>query len=364
MPSRRTRAAALLAGLAAGLATALVPLAGTAYAAPAAPAAASAPASSVAAPRTVLPDDAAAGWLARQLVDGNHLETDFGGTSFPDQGLTIDAVFAFAAAKVSGTAAAAATRWLALPENIAAYTGGGGTESYAGPTAKLMLVAEVEGANPRSFGGVNLRASLLDLLTASGRFSDRSAFGDFSNAFGQSYAIIALKRAGGAPASAVRFLAGQQCADGGIPLGLGVTPCAGDVDATAVAVQALRATGRIAAADRGVAWLASKQQKSGGLAAIDGTGTPNANSTGLAGQAFADARRVVPAVRAGIFLAGLQVRCSGPADRRGAIPFDRSGFDPATAPRATTQAVLGLTGVGLVRLSGAGSRPGAPVLAC
>jgi hypothetical protein len=73
---------------------------------------------------------------------------------------------------------------------------------------------------------------------------------------------------------------------------------------------------------------------------------------------------VVPAVRAGIFLAGLQVRCSGPADRRGAIPFDRSGFDPATAPRATTQAVLGLTGVGLVRLSGAGSRPGAPVLAC
>jgi hypothetical protein len=362
MASRRTRAAALLAGVAVS-ALALVPLGGTAAAAPTVDApAATTPAgtttagTTTAAPRTVLPDDAAAGWLARQFVGGNHLETDFGGTSFPDQGLTIDAVFAFSAAKVSGTRAAAATRWLALPENITTYIGAGGSESFAGPTAKLMLLAEVR--------GVDLRARLLSLLTPSGRFSDRSAFGDFSNAFGQSYAIIALDRTGRAPAKAVSFLAGQQCADGGIPLDFGVRLCAGDVDATAVAVQALRSAGRTAAANRGVAWLASRQQANGGLAALDGAGTPNANSTGLAGQAFADAHRVVPAVRAGIFLARLQVRCAGAVADRGAIPFDASGFDPATATRATAQGVLGLTGVGLSRLSGAGSKPAAPVLAC
>lgn len=348
MASRRIRLVAVLAAAAA----ALVPLAGTATAAPAA------------APRTVLPDDAAAGWLARQLVDGDHLETSFGGTSYPDQGLTIDGVFAFSAAKVAGSAAAAATAWLARPDNIDAYTGGGAEESYAGPTAKLMLLAEVRRGNPRSFGGVNLRSRLLDLLTPSGRFSDRSAFGDFSNAFGQSYAIVALTRDGGVPAAAVTFLAGQQCADGGFPVDFGDQPCVGDTDATALVTQALRSAGRTAAAARGIAWLASKQQSGGGFAALDGTGTANANTTGVAGQALADAGRVVPAVRAGLFLARLQVRCSDPVADRGAVPFDTSGLDPATAPRATAQAVLGLTGVGLSRLSAAGSKPGAPVLAC
>ena len=348
MASRPVRLVAVLAAAAA----ALVPLAGTATAAPAA------------APRTVLPDDAAAGWLARQLVDGDHLETSFGGTSFPDQGLTIDGVLAFSAAKVAGSAASAATAWLARPDNIDAYTGGGAEESYAGPTAKLMLLAEVRGANPRSFGGVDLRSRLLDLLTPSGRFSDRSAFGDFSNAFGQSYAIVALTRNGGAPASAVTFLTGRQCADGGFPVDFATLPCVGDVDATALVAQALRSAGRTAAANRAAAWLVSEQQSGGGFAAGDGTGTANANSTGVAGQALADSGRVVPAVRAGLFLARLQVRCSGPVADRGAIPFDRSGFDPATATRATAQAVLGLTGVGLSRLSAAGSQPGAPVLAC
>jgi hypothetical protein len=353
MASRRIRLVAAIASAA----VALVPLAGTAAAAPAVAAA-------PAAPRTVLPDDAAAGWLARQLVDGDHLETDFGGTSFPDQGLTIDGVLAFSAAKVAGSAAAAATRWLARPDNITTYTGGGDTESYAGPTAKLLLLAEVRGLNPRAFGGVDLRARLLDLLAPSGRFSDRSAFGDFSNAFGQSYAIIALNRIGRAPASSVAFLAGQQCADGGVPVELEVQPCTGDVDATALAAQALRSAGRTAAARRAVAWLVSRQQPGGGFAALDGTGTPNANTTGLAGQALADAGRVLPAVRAGVFLVRLQVRCSGPVADRGAIAFDSAGFDPATATRATAQAVLGLTGVGLSRLTAAGSKPAAPVLAC
>ena len=341
-----------LAALLTGVALALVPLAGTASAAPAEP-------------RTVRPDDAAAGWLARQLVDGDHLETSFGGFSYPDQGLTIDAVFAFAAAKVADDAAARATAWLARPENLTTYIGDGGDEAYSGATAKLLLAAQVRRVDATSFGGVDLPARLRSLLAPSGRFTDRSAFGDFSNAFGQSYAILALNRtAGKAPAGASAFLAGEQCADGGVPIAFGLTPCAGDVDATALAVQALRSAGRKAAADRGVAWLAAKQQPNGGLAAGDGTGTPNANSTGLAGQAFTDAHRTRPAKRARAFLAALQIRCSGPAELRGAIPFDVNGFDPSTATRATAQGVLGLARVGLSRLTATGSRPGAPVLAC
>jgi hypothetical protein len=341
-----------LAALVTGVALAFVPLAGTATAAPAAP-------------RTVLPDDAAAGWLARQLVDGDHLETNFGGISYPDQGLTIDAVFAFAAAKVSGDAAARATAWLARPDNLTGYIGDGGAEAYSGATAKLLLAAQVRGVSATSFGGVDLPARLRSLLTPSGRFADRSAFGDFSNTFGQSYAVIALNRtAGKAPASASAFLAAEQCADGGVPISFGITPCAGDVDATALAVQALRSAGRTAAANKGVAWLASKQQAGGGLASGDGTGTPNANSTGVAGQAFADAAKVVPAVKAGVFLARLQLRCSAPAADRGEVPFDAEGSAPSTSSRATAQAVLGLTGTSLRTLTAAGSRPGAPVLAC
>ena len=41
---------------------------------------------------TISPAKAAAGWLARQLTDGDHFEVKFGDETFPDQGLTIDGV--------------------------------------------------------------------------------------------------------------------------------------------------------------------------------------------------------------------------------------------------------------------------------
>src|SRR4029079_17638408 len=97
-------------------------------------------------------------------------------------------------------------------------------------------------------------------------FSDQSQFGDFSNAFTQALAIIALRRTpGGVPASAVDFAAGTQCSDGVFPLDFGVTPCASDTDATAMVTQALLATGRIGDAQEGLTWLASRQQANGGL---------------------------------------------------------------------------------------------------
>src|SRR6185436_20475499 len=40
---------------------------------------------------------AAAGWLARQMAGGERFESTSGGFVLPDQNLTVDAVFAFAA---------------------------------------------------------------------------------------------------------------------------------------------------------------------------------------------------------------------------------------------------------------------------
>ncbi|MFD4636326.1 prenyltransferase/squalene oxidase repeat-containing protein [Lentzea sp. NPDC058436] len=304
--------------------------------------------------------DAAAGWLARQMADGERFEADFGGTKYPDQGLTIDAIFAFAAAKASDANANKAITWLAKPEITTGYVGSG-TEAYAGAHAKLMLAAQVRGKNPASFGGVDLKAGLLSLLTPSGRFSDRSDFGDYSNAFSQSLALLALDRtSSGAPASAKAFLAGTQCPDGGFPLNFGQTPCASDVDSTAVVVQALRAVGDNVNAAEGTTWLVSKQNTDGGFSV--GTNASNANSTGLAAEALAG-HRPAAAVKARQFLRSLQVGCAGAVADRGAIAYDATGFDQSTAPRATAQAVLGLTGVKLSALSGGGTSQ-APVLTC
>ena len=52
-----------------------------------------------------------------------------------------------------------------------------------------------------------------------GRFSDQAAFGDFSNGFGQAFALLALARtAGGIPSEAVTFLLAEQCPGGGFRL--------------------------------------------------------------------------------------------------------------------------------------------------
>jgi hypothetical protein len=268
--------------------------------------------------------DAAAGWLARQMADGERLETEFGGVKYPDQGLTIDAIFAFAAARTARDHAGRAIAWLAKPDVQGAYLGTDG-ESYAGPHAKLAVAARVQGKDPRSFGGTDLIAGLEALQAPSGRFSDRSQFGDFSNAFTQSYALVAL----GKDARGAAYLAGSQCPDGGFPVTFEASPCVSDVDATAIVIQALRSQGK--PVRNAVTWLKSKQQADGGFPSAQGGS--NANSTGLAAQVLRD-----KASRD--YLISLQV-CTGP--EAGAIAFDASGFNKANAPRATAQAILGLT---------------------
>ncbi len=161
----------------------------------------------------------AAGWLARQLeINGDHLVT----SGFDDWGLTADAVLAFDAAGVSQTDAAKATS--ALENHVTDYTGDPGTgESYAGSLAKLIVLAEAQQTDPTDFGGQNLVGRLQDREVSAGqfagRFSDESAYGDYSNAITQSLALIALERADDHPSTAaVASLQSLQCSDGGLEI--------------------------------------------------------------------------------------------------------------------------------------------------
>jgi hypothetical protein len=210
-----------------------------------------------------------------------------------------------------------------------------GTTAAAGATAKAALAAEVEGRNPATFGGIDLPAQLRALITPSGRFEDRSEFGEFSNGFSQALALMSLRRTpGGVPVAAVNYEVGTECADGGFPLTLDTTPCVSDTDTTGIVVQALLANGRIAAAERGAAWLISKQQANGGISVGTGDATtaPNTNSTGLAGEALRAAGRP-PRRSSAVSRSAVRVRSTSGARSRSTPPVSTPTPHPAPPPR-------------------------------
>ncbi len=317
--------------------------------------------------------DAAAGYLGRQLAADTYLVT---GQFGPDYGLTADVVLALDAAGVGRVTARRATA--ALKRNVLAYTGGGDpAEFYAGSFAKLILVAQAQGVPARQFGGSARSNLVTDLRSLEcgprrtdcnevdlGRFSDRSQFGDFSNAITQSLALISLERATatGPSAASVRYLSTQQCANGSFPLTFGATECVGSADATGFAVQALVSVGTAparAAAGDAARWLRRRQNDDGSLS---GNGSRNANSTALAAQAFDAVGFARAGADARAFLRSLQVQCGGRAAVRGSVRYDRSGSGEAV--RATSQAVPALAMVTLPDISGDGARRGLPTLAC
>ena len=120
-------------------------------------------------------------------------------------------------------------------------------------------------------------------------------------------------------------------------------------------------------AQEGIDWLLANQHADGGF----GDGLGNSNSTGLAAQALRVFGEDAAADKAVAFLKSQQVGCAGEVSARGGIAFNpadpadpASGFQTATAPRATTQAILGLTGVGFADLSIDGIAAAAPTLDC
>lgn len=319
------------------------------------------------APVTTDGSDAAAGWLARQLIDGDHFT--YPGTTIGDQGATLDAVFAFTAAGAASDSADKAMAWLAKLEVVDDYLHlGDPAESIAGSHAKLALAVQARGGDPTKFAGVDLIAGLTALQAPSGRFVNKSKYPDFSNGFSQAFAVLALDRWEGAPPQAVEYVVGQQCSDGGFPLILEATPCVSHADATAMSVQALLAVDQTpAVADAVTAalkWFTENQQPGGGFLDDKATGEGNANSTGLAAQALRAAGRTAQADKATAFLTSLRVGCTASDAERGAITLDKSGFDRDTAQRASSQGILGLVGVSFADLTAQGGTSGAPVLDC
>lgn len=327
-----------------------------------------------------------ANYLEEQLRrGGHHFSVEFGGVAYPDYGVTADAVLALAAAGTGQDEAALATAYLA--EHVgdyASYDDGDPTtvdDIYAGSVAKLLNVAAAQGVDPTAFGGWDLVATLQERENPQGRFVDQTTWTDYSNTFGQSFALIGLQRAGATVSAAARaYLLAQQCPGGGFALSMSDAGCSdaadADPDATAMAVQALLAVGGAGAeAGAGLDYLAALQDADGAVGGAGPTAAPNANSTGLAGQAFLAGGRTAQARATQQYLTDLQYGCDLPTAVRGGIAYDRAAYNAQMAAgsratpsdqdrRSTTQALLALAGVPLGAVNAAGSDAEAPALAC
>ncbi|MDH6126810.1 prenyltransferase/squalene oxidase repeat-containing protein [Kitasatospora sp. GP82] len=172
----------------------------------------------------------------------------------------------------------------------------------------------------------------------------------------QSLALIALAGAQVVPAdSAVNWLTGQQCADGGWPSYRADTvaacdPRTEDSNATSVAIQALSAVGgHQEAIAKGVDWLKATQNADGTWAFNPGN-PGDANSTALAVSALTTTRTdPATVVRNGRSaydgLAAFQLGCASPADQRGAFAYQPASDGTLAANGlASAQAALAAAG--------------------
>lgn len=269
------------------------------------------------------PATASATWLSDQLVDGlaqaAYVDDKGQTVTYADYGLSIDVALGLDA--IGGHDATIAEISDAVAAQLGSYIGTGG-EEYAGATAKAAVLAQTAGDDPTAFGGVDLIDQLTGLVVASGpatgRIKDASAYGDYANTLGQSFAVMALDAAGDGSAAAVTdFLLDQQCSAGFFRQSFtkDVTAadqsCDGasgspDVDSTALAVRALQSQGddpEVAASlAKAVSWLESAQETDGSFGADAAIPAGNANSTGLAGFALGLAGKTDAAARAAAWL--------------------------------------------------------------
>lgn len=258
-------------------------------------------------------------WLKRELSGGL-----MAGDGFTDYGLTIDSGLALDQA---GDKAGVTVINTALQPKISEYISGDAFgdvgSTYAGATAKAATFARVAGANPTSYGGVNLITRLEDRVSATapivGRVQDASTFGDFANVIGQGYAARALTEAKSKRAAdATAFLLAQQCTSGFFRESFtkdktatvqgcieGKADSAASLDATALAVVNLLESGShdksvADAVAKAGAWLATQQKASGAFGA-GGVGA-NTNSTGLAGWALGLLKNREAATKAAVWV--------------------------------------------------------------
>lgn len=324
-----------------------------------------------------------AGFLQHELAaNGSHFET----SGYPDIGLTLDSILAMDAAGIGDLQSGRATRYVA--EHISEYIGDGDTESYAGATAKALLVSLSQKVTPEgTLGGVALVARLKARENSNGRFRDKSAYGDYSNTIGQSLALVSLKRAGETlTPTSMGYLDLQQCPNGGFRIQMANTACTNsakaDTDATSFAVQGLLAepntTARSTRISKAIAYLKTRMNSSGGVnggSPGDPTNTPNANSTGLAMMSFVSTGHTTLAHETRTYLISMRFVCRYPVKLRGAVAYDAARKQQATAQgadaapidqdrRSTAQAVLGFAGKSLLQITNSGAKYGSPHISC
>jgi hypothetical protein len=268
-----------------------------------------------------------------------------------DWGLTVDTIYMLAA--TGGRPVQVRRMGRVLANNAHKYTRvtfGDTTYRAAGATAKVLIAAKVVDRPARDYGGVDYRKRLSNFIVDrgpdAGRLSDNNSDGsDFSSTLTQALGVIAFSRSGGAPQRVVRHLLEQQCSNGGFTQAMTTGQTCAEaggspsVDSTAYAIQAMYAArkqgdaqvpvGRIR---RAVAWLLGAQRDNGSFGSDRSIPTANANSTGLAAQALADAGRDAAVRRARQFMTTLQVTRGDAGQARrviGAIAYDRASLRAA-----------------------------------
>ena len=230
----------------------------------------------------------------------------------------------------------------------AAYTAPGfGTLTSAGGTAKAVVLAEAVGADPRRTAARTWSpSSRRPSPTAAPRRAGSRTCSTPSRPTPPTTRTSSARRTpsrrsprrqpGGGRGHT--FLLAQQCRGGWFRLGFtqdaksadqscdADTASKPDLDATAFAVQALTTTTRRRPprrSTRAVAWLKEQQAQDGSFGG-GATGTPNTNSTGLAGTALAGADDTAAAEQAATWVFGHQV-------------LDCQKFDPpSSGPSPTT----------------------------
>ncbi len=278
MHRTRTRLFALLLGVAPALGVMSAPVAS-------APVASAAPAGAQADPAPT-PAEAAGRWLAEE----HRWHTD--AVAVPPTTAT-DALLAWAATGTEHTAA----------QSVRAAVASRTTSTLTlDVTARVLLALAVYGEDPADVGGVDLDASLRAFVTEAGRFT--TARGGSTPATGvglHARGVLALAMtSGGVPAATATALAGTQCGDGSFPAVWAGSTC-GDVEATALAAQALRAAGSTADATEAETWLLGRQGPDGGF------GSAGSDLVGLAAQTLRAAGHATAADAAAGYVTGLQL---------------------------------------------------------
>ncbi|MFI9645774.1 prenyltransferase/squalene oxidase repeat-containing protein [Streptomyces sp. NPDC052040] len=295
---------------------------------------------------------AAAAWLRSSLTDGERIVDD--GATTPDYPLTADTAYALAAADGKSATLDKVTGFLAAHAADFAYPNGTDQAPDATAVARLALLAETTGRDPRTFGGHDLLAALTGNVCAAGPEGDHplsgcTAKGDFrasSYAEGQALAVLALLRAGVTPpAATVDRLTQLQCKGGGVTSIL-IRPgeyCDGDPATTGLVALVLhRAGGHEAAVSSARTYLAKSQRADGAFPGSTGSDTGSVTATAYAAQALRALGDTVRADAAVGWLSRQQLKGGG-------FGFDEGATDPAVY--ATSPAVLAGAATSLVTLT-------------